>query len=175
MNDPEVARLRRLRSEALRVREVALALGTTQSMDDRLLERGACTAWRIARVVSGKLKAHPYLRYQRGVSVGSLVANRVFAALVAATTKDALKGLKRYEAQVQVLTRHLDDVRALIWSSDFSDTLGRSQYELESLLEDLAPITKTKPVERTPKRAPRPDNYVGELAPIEGDWPYLAF
>jgi hypothetical protein len=80
MNDPEVARLRRLRSEALRVREVALALGSTESLDKRLLDRGACTAWRIARVVSGKLKAHPYLRYQKGVSVGSLVTNRLFAA-----------------------------------------------------------------------------------------------
>ena len=95
MNDPEVARLRRLRSEALRVRELALALGSTQSADDRLLARGACTGWRIARVVSGRLKAHPYLRYQRGVSLGSIVANRLFAGSVATITKDRLQGLRR--------------------------------------------------------------------------------
>jgi hypothetical protein len=75
---------------------------------------------------------------------------------------------------VQELTRRLDGVRALIWSSDFSDTLGRSQYELESLLDDLAPVTKSN-VERAPRRAPRPDSYVGDLGRIEGDWPYLAF
>jgi hypothetical protein len=76
---------------------------------------------------------------------------------------------------VQGLMRRLDDTRATIWSSDFSDTLGRSQYELESVLEDLAPITQSKAVERAVKHAPQPDSYVGDLARIEGDWPYLAF
>jgi hypothetical protein len=173
MIDPEVARLRRLRSEALRLREVALALGSLESSP--LLARGACTGWRIARVVSGRLNAHPYLRYQRGVSLASLVVNRLFATLVATVAKDRVRALKRYEAEIQVLMRHLDDTRALSWSSDFSDTLGRSQYELQSLLEDLAPITKSNLTERGPKRTPRTDSYVGDLPRIEGDWPYLAF
>jgi hypothetical protein len=174
MNDPEVARLRRLRSEALRLREVARALGSTQLANDHLLARGACTAWRIARVVSGRLNAHPYLHYQKGVSLGSLVANRFSAGLLALTTKNRLHGLKRFESEVGTLMRHLDDTRALIWSSDFSDTLGRAQYELESLLEDLAPITETR-LARLPKRATRTDSLVGDLTHIEGDWPYLAF
>jgi hypothetical protein len=175
MIDPEVARLRRLRGEALRLREVALALGSLESMDDPLLARGACTGWRIARVVSGRLNAHPYLRYQRGVALGSLVANRLFATFVATVAKDRLRALKRYEAEIRVLMRHLDDTRALSWTSDFSDTLGRSQYELQSLLEDLAPITKSNITERGPKRTARTDSYVGDLPRIEGDWPYLAF
>jgi hypothetical protein len=178
MNDPEVARLRRLRSDALRVREIALALGSTQLADDRLLERGACTAWRIARVVSGRLNAHPYLRYQKGVSLGTIVVNRLLAAFLAATTQGRLHALKRYETEVHALVRRLDDTRALIWSSDFSDTLGRAKYELDSLLDDLAPITETNLalIERLPKRAPRNESLVGDLARIEGgDWPYLAF
>jgi hypothetical protein len=177
MIDSEVARLRRLRREALRVREVARALGSTQSAND-LLERGACASWRIARVVSGRLKAHPYLRYQKDVGIGSIVGNGLFASFLAMITKDGVQALKRFESQVHALMRHLDDTRALIWSSDFSDTLGRSQYELQSLLEDLAQITKsTVPAaERLPKRANRTDNLVGELArTVEGDWPYLAF
>jgi hypothetical protein len=175
MKDPEVARLRRLRSESLRLREIALALGSADDTDDRLLARGACTAWRIARVVSGRLNAHPYLHYQKGVSVGSIVANRLSATLLAATTKDRLHGLKRYEREIGALVHHLDDTRALSWSSDFSDTLGRAQYELESLLDDLAPITQSQ-VDRVPRRAPtRSDSLVGDLTHIEGDWPYLAF
>jgi len=174
MIDPEVARLRRLRGEALRVREVARALGSTQS---DLLARGACASWRIARVVSGKLKAHPYLRYQNDVGIGSILGNGLLASFLAMITKDEVQALKRFESQVHMLMRHLDDTRALCWSSDFSDTLGRSQYELQSLLEDLAQITKsTVPAARLPERADRTDSLVGELArTVEGDWPYLAF
>ena len=175
MTDPEVARLRRLRGEALRVREVARALGSTQWAND-LLARGACASWRIARIVSGRLNAHPYLRYQRGVGLGSIVANRLFASLLAATTRNRLQALKRYESQLQVLVRHLDDTRALSWSSDFSDTLGRSQYEFQSLLEDLAQITESSVPTGLPTRATRTDALVGGLArTVEGDWPYLAF
>ncbi len=177
MIDTEVARLRRLRGEALRVREVARALDATQSANG-LLARGACASWRIARVVSGRLRAHPYLRYQKDVGVGSILGNRLFASFLATITKDRVKALKRFESQVHALIRHLDDTRALSWSSNFSDTLGRSQYELQSLLEDLAQITKSAvpAAERLPKRANPTDSLVGELArTVEGDWPYLAF
>lgn len=175
MTDPEVARLRRLRSEALRVREVARALNATPWSND-LLARGACASWRLARLVSGRLKAHPYLRYQRGVGLGSILANRLSASFLAATARNQMHALKRYESALQALVRHLDDARALSWSSDFSDTLGRSQYEFQSLLEDLAPITRNSLPAGPPKRATRTDGLVGGLArTVEGDWPYLAF
>jgi hypothetical protein len=175
MTDPEVARLRRLRGEALRVREIARALASTECAND-LLARGAFASWRIARVVSGRLKAHPYLRYQRGVGLGSILANRLFARVLAATTRNPLQALKRYESQLQRLVRHLDDTRALSWSLDFSDTLGRSLYEVQSLLEDLAQITESGVPTGLPTRATRTGALVGELARgVEGDWPYLAF
>jgi hypothetical protein len=175
MTDPEVARLRRLRSEALRVRELARALAATQWTDD-VLARGACASWRLARVVSGKLKAHPYLHYQRGVSLGSILGNRLSASVFTATARSRVQALRRYESHLHALMRQLDDARALSWSSDFSDALGRSQYELESLLEDLSSITEsTLPVGRS-RRATRTDDLVGDLArTVEGDWPYLAF
>jgi hypothetical protein len=174
MTDPEVARLRRLRGEALRVREIARALGSTQG--DELLARGALASWRIARLVSGRLKSHPYLRYQRGVGLGSIVANRLFACLLAASTSNRVQALQRYESQLQRLVRHLDDTRALSWSSDFSDTLGRSQYEFQSLLEDVAQITESRVPAGSPTRATRSGDLVGGLARgVEGDWPYLAF
>jgi len=76
----------------------------------------------------------------------------------------------------------------LTWSTDFSDTLGRSQTEIKSLLGTLAvelhgaetqsvPLATRQPVRTVrAQNAPRPDDLVGELAKgFEGDWPYLAF
>jgi hypothetical protein len=189
MIDPEVARLRRLREQALRAREIARRLGTARwGMKDPLLTRGACASWRIARVVTGKLIEHPYLSYQQGAGVGSLIGNRLAAGWIALVSKDRSSGLEAYAAELQSLSRQLDDARALTWSTDFSDALGRSQSEIKTLLRTLAveiqgAQTETPPVEaRLPVRTVRPgsasrtDGLVGELAKgFEGDWPYLAF
>ena len=189
MIDPEVARLRRLRDEALRARQIARRLGTARwGIKDPLLARGACASWRIARVVTGKLIEHPYLRYQQGAGVGSLIGNRLAAEWIALASHDRSSGLKAYGAQLQSLSRQLDDARALTWSTDFSDALGRSQGEIKTLLRALSveihgAATEAVPVEtRLPVRSARTgsvarsDGLVGELAKgFEGDWPYLAF
>jgi hypothetical protein len=188
MIDPEVARLRRLRDEALRVREIARRLGTARwGIKDPLLARGACAGWRIVRAVTGKLIEHPYLRYQQGAGVGSLLGNRLAAEWVALVSKDRSSGLKAYASELESLSRTLGDARALTWSTDFSDTLGRSQGEIKTLLQTLAAeihgAEETVPLEtRLPVRtvrtesAARADGLVGELAKsFEGDWPYLAF
>lgn len=178
MTDPEVARLRRLRGEALRVRELASALRTSRTIDEALLSRSACASWRLARVVSGRLKAHPYSQYQKDIGVGSLVRYRLAAAYTAMTNKDRISSLKQLESELRALERQLHDTRSLSWSSDFSDTLGRSQYEFESLLEDLARITESvaPATERKAARAPITESLVGNLtANSRGDWPYLAF
>ncbi len=110
--------------------------------------------------------------------MGSLVRNRLAAAYAGLIHADRLSGLKHFESQLRTLEKRLDDTRALSWSSDFSDTLGRSQYEIGSLLEDLAQVTGSRvtPAERLPKRAPRGESLVGNLAStVQGDWPYLAF
>jgi len=192
MIDPEVARLRRLRAEALRAREIARRLGTARwGTKDPLLERGACASWRLARVVTGKLIEHPYLRYQQGAGVGSLVGNRLAAEWIALVHKDRSSGLKAYASELQSLSRQLDDARALTWSTDFSDALGRSKSEIKTLLRTLdveSQSVETEPVPlepletRLPVRTaragsvPRTDTLVGELAKgFETDWPYLAF
>jgi hypothetical protein len=194
MIDPEVARLRRLRDEALRVREIARRLGTARwGIKNPLLARGACASWRIVRVVTGKLIEHPYLRYQQGAGVGSLIGNRLAAEWIALVSKDRSSGLKAYASELESLSRTLGDARALTWSTDFSDALGRSQSEIKTLLQTLAieihgAETESVPLEtRLPVRAVRTgaartgsaastDGLVGELAKgFEGDWPYLAF
>ena len=153
-----------------------------------MLARGACASWRIARVVTGKLIEHPYPRYQQGAGVGSLIGHRVAAEWIALLSKDRRAGLKTYASELESLSRQLGDARALTWSTDFSDALGRSQTEIKSLLGTLAvelhgaetqsvPLATRQPVRTVrAQNAPRPDDLVGELAKgFEGDWPYLAF
>ncbi len=83
-----------------------------------------------------------------------------------------------YESQLRRLLRQLDDARALTWTPHLSDGFGRSQLEIKSLLTALAHETNgvLEPT-RAPKRGPsitgsRADDFG---APIQGDWPYLAF
>jgi hypothetical protein len=195
MIDPEVARLRRLRDEALRVREIARRLGTASwGIEDPLLARGACASWRLARVVTGKLVEHPFLGYQQSAGMGSLLGNRIAARWIALVNKRRSAGLKAYAAELESLARQLGDARALTWSTEFSDTLGRSQSEIKTLLGTIAAeiqgaAPESAPLEtRLPARtarsgstdrtgsAPRTDRLVGELAKgFESDWPYLAF
>ena len=131
--------MRRLRDEALRVRQLARRLGAVRwGINDPLLTRGACAGWRIVRVVTGKLIEHPYLRYQQGAGLGSLLGNRLAAEWIALTRKDRSQALKALASELQSLSRQLDDARALTRSTDFSDTLGRSQNEIKSLLQTLA-------------------------------------
>ena len=181
MIDPEVARLRRLRDQALRVRQIARRLGAGRwGIDEPLLTRGACTSWRLARVVTGKLIEHPYPRYQQGAGVGSLLGNRLAAEWIAITRKDRSRGLKALAFELQSLSCRLDDARALTWSTDFSDALGRSQSEIKTLVQALAAETQGVTLEARlrPARAesaPHTGSLVGELERFEGDWPYLAF
>jgi hypothetical protein len=193
MIDPEVARLRRLRDEALRVRQIARRLGAARwGINDPLLNRGACASWRLVRVLTGKLIEHPYLRYQQGAGLGTLLGNRLAAEWIAVTRKERSQGLKTLAFELQSLSRHLDDARALTWSTDFSDALGRSRSDINSLLHALGAETQTATETRAtenqgvaleprlrPARAegaPRTDSLVGGLAQrLEGDWPYLAF
>jgi hypothetical protein len=182
MIDPEVARLRRLRDEALRVRQIARRLGAARwGIDDPLLNRGACASWRLARLVTGKLIEHPYLRYQQDAGLGTLLGNRLAAEWIAVTRKERSAGLKILALELQSLSRQLDDARALTWSTDFSDALGRSRSEINSLLQALATETRGVALEprlrpASPEGAPRTDSLVGGLAQrLEGDWPYLAF
>lgn len=166
------------------MRQIARRLGAARwGLNDPLLERGACASWRIVRVVSGKLIEHPYLRYQQGPGTGSLLGNRLTAEWVALTCKDRSAGLRAYAAELQSLSRQLDDARALTWSTDFSDALGRSRSEIKTLLDTLAAEAQDVQLEtRVPVRSaraegtPRTDRLVGGLAQrLEGDWPYLAF
>jgi hypothetical protein len=186
MTDPEVARQRRLRDEALRVREIARRLGATRwGSEEPLLARAACASWRIVRVVTGKLMEQPYLPYQRGAGIAALIDNRLAAEWIALISKNRSSGLKAYACELQSLARRLDDVRALTWSTEFSGALGRSQSEIKTLLRTLAveihgaeteslALAACAPV-RGADTSSIPRSLAGEIAEgFDPDWPYLA-
>ncbi len=178
MIDPEVARLRRLRSEALLVREIARTFESSQwAANESLLDRSACASWRIARVVSGRLRGHPYPEYQKDAGAATRAANRLHASCLALINKGRLSALKVLEAHVASLARQVEDCISLAWSSDFSEAMARSQFEIKSVAAALAVETCNGGVATRPALRPsRVEGVAGELgAALEGDWPYLAF
>ena len=169
MIDKEVARLRRLRATALRVRSIAQALGSS----DALLNRGSCAAWRVARTASGRLRAHPYDSFQKDPGIGVIVANSLAAANAAIGVKTRHQGLLRFETHLRSLARELSDFRALTCASDLNDSFGRSQSEIRALLAALA--YETGGVHAWEASAMVPVTNAGSAITVDSDWPYLDF
>jgi len=144
-----------------------------------LLNRGRCAAWRVARTVSGRLRAHPYASYQRDAGIGVVVANSLAAANAALGVKTRHQGLLRFEAYLRSLARELSDVRALTSASDLNDSFARSQIEIRALLSALT--YETRGLYEPPRAqlseasvmAPVTD--AGRAITVDSDWPYLAF
>jgi hypothetical protein len=177
MIDPEIPRLRRLRAAALRVRAMGRALSSRPyALNDSLLSHSARVSGRIVRAVSGRLNAHPYLRYQQDAGVGRRVCNSVLAGLLTLGIRNRVRALTEYESQVRRLARQLADARALTLSQDLGASLGRSQLEIKALLEALAQETRSAsdPV-RLPDRPGAASGLETFANSIQGDWPYLAF
>lgn len=169
MIDADVARLRKLRKMALRVRAVAKMFSAKPSMQHSTIAPSAIIAWRVARVVSGRLRAHPNLAFQQDPSSLQYFLDRAAASVIATTARYRRRMLRAYTAQLQNLARELDDTRALTWDQDWSDTLGRAQRQLYRSIQDLGGTADTalSAARRTAERA-RGD------AAITTDWPYLA-
>jgi hypothetical protein len=141
-----------------------------------MLSRSAGGCWRIARVITGRLRAHPHLGYQRGPSRVRGAHSYLGAAFVAGVARMQGRTLQCCSAQLRLLTRELDDARALTWSADFSDSLGRFQLQIRSLIEEVEAAAQweagtigaaARAETRNCTRKPR-----AEGAPA---WPYLAF
>ena len=136
MSDAEVERLRRLRGTALRVRALSIALAQRSSRDP-LLHQVRFAAWRVARIASGRLRAHPYARFQRDAGAGIILWNSLFATAVALRVRTRQHALASTVGQCRRLAREVEGARALTWAADLSDALGRSQKELRALLYRL--------------------------------------
>jgi hypothetical protein len=178
MIDAEVLRLRKLRSVALRARALAKTLDSDCTQEQSVFARSAVMCWTIARIASGHLRAHPYLSYQQGPSPLRDVADSMIASLAALTARRQNRRLSVYGRELRNVAREVDDARAVTWSPDLSDALGRIQIRMQRLANELdmgalaetgATLTpRTKAVARA-----ETTSSLNELA-ADNSWPYLA-
>ena len=173
----EVIRLRRLRNTALRARAIAAALDSDPAGRGSLFSAGAQICWRMARLMTGRLRTHPYLRYQRGPSEMRSVYHRISAAVLGAIARYRGRNQQAYAGELRHVARELDDARALTWSAELSDTLGRLQRQIRRLLEELdaGALAQAGPHHDTvPRAAARAEAVRDHAESVGGDWPYLA-
>jgi hypothetical protein len=177
MIDTEVTRLRRLRNTALRARAVAAVLDSDSARRGSVFSRSAVNCWRIARVITGLLRGHPYLSYQRGPSELRGLYDRVSAGLLGGIARYRGRSLQIFSDELRRVARELDDARALTLSSDLSDTLGRSQTRIRGLIQELDADARNEAGSRH-ETAPRVETRTGAVrndsGSVAGNWPYLA-
>jgi hypothetical protein len=169
MIDADVVRLRQLRTAALRARALARALRADSVADTVLFTRNAVICWNIARVATGRLRAHPYLNYQKSPGRIRGLADRAIASMVAFVAHHRKRNLDVLALELHRVAREVDDARALTRSPEFSDSLGRSQLQLRRLARDFA--------DAQPRlHAVRVGANGAALKAIgaENNWPYLA-
>jgi hypothetical protein len=174
MIDAEVTRLRRLRIKALNARALAARLQSSTSRQP-VFSRSAGCCWQIARVVSGRLKAHPYLNYQRAPGELSRLYAGLRASLKGGAAQYGQRSFRALSDELQSVARELDDARALTWSADLSDTFGRSQAQLRGLLAEAEAGARKEAGSHNDSVADAPSEAVEEDSNLTGDWPYLAF
>ncbi|MGC1524315.1 MAG: hypothetical protein WA803_22440 [Steroidobacteraceae bacterium] len=172
MIDAEVMRLRRLRGTALRVRALAIALESSDSHNS-VISRSAVTCWRIARMITGRLRGHPDLSYQRGPGELRALLDRINAGVRGTAARSRNRTFEVLAGEMRGVGRELDDARALTMSSELSDDWGRLQIEVRRLIAELGggprQDTESRALARERDSIPEAEGDVG------GNWPYLAF
>jgi len=169
MVDAEVLRLRKLRNVALRARALGGFLDSN-SADNSVFAKGTVLSWSIARIATGRLRAHPYLSYQRGHGQLATLADAAIAAALAAAARRQSRELPVYAQQLQALAREVDNVRSVSLSPDLSDALGRMQIQMRRLMSEMDCML---PVPRTAAAGKDTRGSLQDMA-AENSWPYLA-
>jgi hypothetical protein len=99
------------------------------------------------------------------------LTDQALAAVTAFVARKQGRPHRVFAQQLQILAREVDDVRALTWSADLSEVLGRAQWQLLRSLQDLnagihreggAPIAVRSAASQSAASA------------NPTDWPYLA-
>ncbi len=172
MVDAEVMRLRRLRAAALRARALAGTLEFSASRPDSVFSRSAVACWRIARTITGRLRAHPDLRYQQGPGELRTLIDRIGARVRGAAARYRSRTLEVLGGEIQGVARELDDARALTWSPDLSDEFGRLQIQVRRLIAEIGGVShQAGPL--TDLSVPQDEDE--SASGVGGNWPYLAF
>ena len=95
MVDTEVLRLRKLRNTAMQARALALKLEQLDDTRNAAFTRGALICWRIAKIATGRLRAHPYANYQKGRSEWRDLIDATSASLTASFAKGRSRSRRR--------------------------------------------------------------------------------
>jgi hypothetical protein len=176
MIDAEVVRLRNLRNLALRARALAANLDTQRDGPESLFGACAVNCWGLARIISGYLKGHPYLSYQRGPSRTREFYYGLLAAPIAGAARQKNRRHNVFAAYLQTLARELENTRAVTRSPDLSDALGRVQLRLRALTEELGIGAQREAgleyVSRSDARLASARAISRDT--VSADWPYLA-
>jgi hypothetical protein len=178
MIDTEVVRLRQLRATALKARALAAAMDSFAPRGPAMFTRSAVGCWRIARLVTGRLRAHPYLSYQRDASPARAAFDRIIAYLLAGIADRKGQTLRTLLVEMKRVAREVDNARALTWSADLSDSLGRSQTEIRRLITEVEAGARREPgalIEAGYAAGPGVKVIGDEPGTVAGNWPYLAF
>jgi hypothetical protein len=170
MIDTEVLRLRNLRNVALRARAFAQVLDGPRT-ECAVFEQSAVTCWTIARIATGRLRAHPYLSYQKGPSRFRDLADRSIATLATFNARRRGHCAGLYAEELRGLVRAVDDARALTWSAELSDALGRTQVQLRRLNLEL----QARALHESGNFAQsEPQGGALQDIAVDSNWPYLA-
>jgi hypothetical protein len=178
MVDAEVLRLRKLRSVALRARALSRSLDSDSSAGESVFAKGTVVCWTIARIATGRLRAHPYRSYQKSHGQLANLADEAIAAAVAMAARRNKRGLRVYAQQLAAVGREVDDVRALTWSPELSDALGRMQVQMRALTKQLDCKLPAKAAAELRPRVTaamhaETGNSLADIA-VDDSWPYLA-
>jgi hypothetical protein len=178
MIDSEVLRLRKLRMMALRTRALAKFLEADTAVDKSLFARSAVICWTIARLATGRLRAHPYLSFQKGPSPLRELADSVIASATAFVARRQGRRLSVLTDELHGVARQVDDARALTWTPELSDALGRMQFHLRTLAQELGAGAQCESGAAAMPRANamlrlEASGALDEVA-VETNWPYLA-
>jgi hypothetical protein len=172
MIDSEVVRLRNLRNVALRARAFAQALAGPTA-ESAVFGKTAVICWTIARIATGRLRAHPYLSYQKGPSGLRSLVDRSIASLAASTARRQGRRASVYAKELQGVVRAVADARALTWSTELSDAFGRTQVQLRRLAQELDVRAQHESGTVREFRAETNGTALEDIA-VESNWPYLA-
>ncbi len=175
MIDVEVMRLRRLRDRALRTRALARAMDGDAAPRHSTLSRSALACWRIARAVTGVLRAHPNLDFQREAGHLRSVYDEAGAQILAGLARYRGRTLQAFGEELHRVARELDDTRALTWSAELSDTLGRFQGQVRRLLRELDVAALAEGGSQQEAAAVLESHVTGVRPEAKAaNWPYLA-
>ncbi|HEX3395203.1 MAG TPA: hypothetical protein VHS76_00800 [Steroidobacteraceae bacterium] len=100
----------------------------------------------------------------------------MLAFLIALNARRESRSLSVFALQLQAVARGVDDVRALTWSPDLSDALGRMQNQMRRLANELergALEESGAPIMPRVQVCAEAGESLNDIS-AENNWPYLA-